>query len=164
MPMTKMWKSCAGAALAACLIAAAPLNAANGNAPDIPDRMKGAERVVVATASTIHAAWKQNKFGDRLIVSQMLLNVEETLKGGGPSSTWIEVEGGTLDGYTLRVSDMPELKAGDRALFMLDGTDAPIQVPHLRGLGILKLDDQDRVAGTSIRLQDIRGAAKRAVQ
>jgi len=127
---------------------------------DIPTRMNGAQRVVVATADAVQAQWRQNAYGDRLIVSTFRLRVEETLKGASAPAALMEVEGGTLGGMTLRVSDMPELKPGDRAVFFLDRVDAPVQVPHLRGLGILLLD-ADQVRGTTMTLQDIRRAAPR---
>jgi hypothetical protein len=48
--------------------------ASNGPAVDFAERMKGAERVVVATATMVRAAWRENSHGDRLIVSQVALH------------------------------------------------------------------------------------------
>ena len=47
----------------------------------------------------------------------------------------MDIEGGSLDGFTLRVSDLPALQPGDRAVFFLDETDTPVYQPHLRGKG-----------------------------
>ena len=107
------------------------------------------------------ASWRENTFGDRLIVSRVLLNVEETLKGTPSNSpVWMEMEGGTLDGMTLRVSDLPELQPGERAVFFLDQGENGISTPHLRGQGILKLDNDDVVRGSSLRLDAIRTLAR----
>jgi len=150
--------------LAFICAAANLVSASSGRFVALPDRVRGAQRVVVATASSVRAAWRQTAYGDRLIVSQVRLQVEETLKGGGGSTAVVEVEGGTLDGFTLRVSDLPELRPGDRAVFFLDAAaDGSVQVPHLRGLGILMLDADNRVAGSTLRLDDVRRAA-RAIQ
>ena len=119
-------------------------------------RARGAERVVVATARGVNPSWRQNIYGDRLIVSRVQLEVEETLKGAAARTLWMDVEGGSLDGLTLRVSDLPELKQGERAVLFLDSTDSGVLSPHLRGQGILKLDDSNIVRGSSLRLDDIR--------
>jgi hypothetical protein len=129
----------------------------------LDERVAGAQRVVVATAREIYAEWRENSHGDRLIVSRVRLEVEETLKGASEPAIWLDVEGGTLDGYTLRVSSLPMMQAGDRAVFFVDRGPAATNVPHLRGQGILFLDESDVVRNSSLRLTDIRSRA-RAVQ
>src|SRR5258708_1798393 len=120
----------------ASLCAGSIVMASNGRFVDVSERIKGANRVVVARTTGVTASWRENAHGDRLIVSQLVLHVEETLKGGGQADELMELEGGTLDGFTLRVSDLPEVALGDRAVFFLDRTNSPVSVPHLRGLGI----------------------------
>jgi hypothetical protein len=134
--------------------------ASSGRPVDVPERIKGAESVVIATAGAITPTWRRNNYGDQLIVSEVLLKVEETLKGTPEASRVLDLEGGTLSGYTLHVSDLPELNVGDRAVFFLDRTNSHASVPHLRGLGILKLDRQNQVTGTSLSLDDIRHMAR----
>ncbi len=94
-----------------------------------------------------------------VIVSEILLEVEETLKGSPDRLVWLDLEGGTLGGITLRVSDLPEIKVGERGVFFLDRGSANF-APHLRGQGILKLDPQNIVTGSSLRLDDIRRMAR----
>jgi hypothetical protein len=72
----------------------------------------------------------------------------------------MDLEGGTLGGVTLRVSDLPEVKPGERAVFFLDEADNGVATPHLRGQGILKLEKDDVVTGSSLRLEDIRSSAR----
>jgi hypothetical protein len=129
----------------------------------LDERVAGAQRVVVATAREVRAEWRENSYGDRLIVSRVQLDVEETLKGASEPEIWLDVEGGTLDGYTLRVSTLPLVQAGDRAVFFLDRGQGPATVPHLKGQGILFLDESDVVRNSSLRLTEIRNRA-RAVQ
>ncbi len=110
----------------------------------------------MATATSVKPTWRTNAYGDRLIVSEVVLTVQETLKGRSAGTVQMDLEGGTLDGVTLRVSSLPDLKPGERAVFFLDRTLSGSHVPHLKGLGILKLDGTDRVIDSSLQLADIR--------
>jgi hypothetical protein len=130
----------------------------------VDERIRGAERVVVATVRNVAPAWRENQFGDRLIVSRLELSVSETLKGTNETTAWMDMEGGTLDGLTLRVTDLPTLEPGERAVFFLEPDSRGVFTPHLRGEGILTLDDRDVVRGTSTTLSDIRGRARSLAQ
>ena len=68
----------------------------------------------------------------------------------------IEVEGGTVGEVTLAVSDLPRVSAGERAVFFVSRDARGRLVPHLRGQSILKLDAQDRVAGSTLSLAALR--------
>jgi hypothetical protein len=122
----------------------------------LAERIRGSEDVVVAEAQSVTGHWAVNAFGDRLIVSRVLLQVEETLKGNPAESVWMDVEGGTVDGITLRVSSLPSLKPGDRAVFMLRKTESGVYQPHMRGQGILLLDEQNVVRGSNVHMDEIR--------
>jgi hypothetical protein len=133
----------------------------HGRIATLEERIEGSQKVVVASARSIEPRWRENTYGDRVIVSRILLDVEETLKGAaGSNAIWLDLEGGTLDGFTLRVSDLPEMKPGERAVFFLDETDSGVASPHLRGQGILKLEKDDVVTGSSLRLDDIRNVSR----
>ena len=67
-----------------------------------------------------------------------------------------EVEGGTLDGVTLRVSDQASFVVGERAVFYLRRNVRGRFIPHLRGQGTLKLDRFDRVPENGLTLETIR--------
>jgi hypothetical protein len=137
--------------------AAAPAYAQNAT---LEQRVAGADRVVVATVRNVAPEWRENKFGDRLIVSRIQLEVSETLKGDQASTVWMEMEGGTLDGFTLQVSTLPRLSTGERGVFMLDAAERGVHTPHLRGYGILPLDDHDVIRGTSLRLDEVRNRVR----
>jgi hypothetical protein len=127
-------------------------------------RVSGAESVVVATARSVTASWRENEHGDRIIVSRVQLDVNETLKGARASAMWVDVDGGTLDGYTLRVSGLHMPEIGERGVFILDPAEGGVHTPHLRGLGILPLDDNDVVRGSNVHLSDIRTRVREQVQ
>lgn len=123
------------------------------------ERARGADRVLVGRVASVSPTWQVNEFGDRLIVSVVRLDVDETLKGTSQSVVELEVEGGTVGGLTLNVSDQIALVVGDRAVFYLERNRAGQFVPHLRGQGVLKLDRADRVAGSTLTLDIIRREA-----
>ena len=127
----------------------------------VSDLMAGADTVVVARVESVSPVWQENSHGDRLIVSRVLLRVEETMKGAPASIQWIELPGGTLDGLTLHVSSLPSLAAGERAVFFLEPQGSQgLRSPRRNGQGILKLDANDRIPGSAVQLDDLRAAAR----
>ena len=112
-----------------------------------------------ATVAETTSRYQENESGDQIIVTSARLAVSEIVKGpGGPAT--LEIEGGTVDGITMRVSSLPALSRGERAVFFLEPGRSGEFRPHLRGQGILKLDENDRVRGSSLSLDDIRRMAR----
>ena len=148
-------------ALCACVLTAT----ASGSGPvpvDIPTRAQGAQRVIVGTVIDVYSSFQTNSFGDQLIVSRILLEVNEVLKGSDGERTLImNLEGGTVGELTMHVSDLPKLSAQERGVFFLDETAPGETVPHRRGLGILKLDASDRVPGSGLTLSSIKQMTQR---
>ena len=140
----------------ACVAASPVVTAADAPPVPLAERAAGAHTVVVARALSVEPRFQTNAHGDQLIVSTVLLQVEETLKGPAVETAWMEIEGGTLGGVTLRVSDLPEIRAGARAVFFFDPPRAGLHRPHRRGLGILELDRRDVVRGSSLHLDEVR--------
>jgi hypothetical protein len=140
----------------AVLATAGALDAGSRPQVEIAARARGAERVVVAQVAGVDARFERNRFGDELIVSRVVLQVQETLKGRPLRAVSLDLEGGTVGDVTLHVSDLPALAPGDRAVFFLDRGRADAHVPHLRGQGILRLDDTDGVEGSTLTLEAIR--------
>ena len=128
----------------------------------VPDRVRGSQRVVVATVEDVKSAWKTNEHGDQLIVSTVQLRVEEALKGKSEPAVSMDLLGGTVDGITLEVSSLPKLTRGERGVFFLEADSEGRLVPHKRGHGILKLDQENKVRGTSLDLNQIREMAATA--
>ena len=148
-------------AVAFVCVSASTARAEVGPPTDLAAHSRGAGKVVVARISAVHSAFATNRFGDQLIVSNAVLEVLETLKGAPQAVTTVTVEGGTVGDLTLRVSDMSELKEGERAVFFLDA-DGAGNVPHGRGRGILKLDDNDKVKGSAVTLDQVKDAVRGA--
>lgn len=100
--------------------------------------------------------WQVNEYGDRLIVSIVRVTIEETLKGPAATTIDVEIEGGTIDGLTLHVSDQAPFSPGERGVLYLRATPRGTFVPHLRGQSLLKVDASNRVEGSSLTVADIR--------
>jgi hypothetical protein len=147
----------------AVLGSAAPALAEVGPPVEIAQRARGAGKVVVARVQDVTAQFQTNRFGDQLIVSQAVLEVLETWKGAPQSIVRVSVEGGTVGDLTLRVSDLPSLAEGDRAVFFLDDAAGGGHTPHGRGKGILKLDNANRVQDGTLSLADLREQVRGAV-
>jgi hypothetical protein len=142
---------------------------ASGAAPSLAEpptplqqRFQGAQRAVVGKVAVVQPRWDRNEWGDQLIVSRMTVEVEETLKGFSARRLEVDIEGGTLDGLTLHVSHQAELAPGDRAIFILNETTTGVHTPHRKGLGLMRLDGNNRVEGTFTTLADVRTAARSA--
>lgn len=149
-------------AFTALLLAGAPLAAVAEPPADLVQRFQGAQRAVVGKIAAVQPRWERNQWGDELIVSRMTVDVEETLKGIAARRLEVDIEGGTLDGLTLHVSHQAELASGDRAVLILNESTPGIQTPHRKGLGLLRLDGNNQVEGTSTTLADVRAAARSA--
>jgi hypothetical protein len=134
--------------------------AAGEEASIVAERLRGASQVVIAKTRAGAPRWLTNSHGDRLIITEFVLEVEETLKGQVMSELTIEVPGGTLDGVTLRVSGQPVFKPGDRAVFMLESTTAGVHKLHRRGEGVLRLNVQNSIAGSALTISDVRQLAR----
>lgn len=149
-----------GSALFAMCLMGATLQAATDSPAEVSEHAKGAKKVVVATVTEVESSFDVNDYGDRLIVSAVSFQVDETLKGNRDAGGVVTVEGGTVGDLTLSVSDMPRMVKGDRAVLFLNDSPKGGHVPHGRGHGLLKLDGDDRVPGTPLTLDDIRAAVK----
>ncbi len=150
------------AIVAAALTCSSVIVSAQTSAPpDVPAQARGAKRIVVGRILDVQGQFQTNRFGDRLIVSNVLVEVSETLKGDREPLVRMAVEGGTVGDLTLKVSDLPAVHPGDRGVFFLDDGGSGIHVPHDRGRGVLKLTGADQVEGTPISLEEVRQQVRR---
>jgi hypothetical protein len=143
-------------------VAAATVFASNQRPVDIDTRAKGASQVVVARVVDTFSTFGVTEHGDQVILTHTQLQVEEALKGSPNQLVPLTIEGGTVGDLTLRVSDMPTLKNGDRGVFFLDADGHGGNRPHGRGLGVLKLDANNVVSGSDLTLVDIRKMVRAA--
>jgi hypothetical protein len=148
------------AALVLIISSAAITAVAAQSRRDVPSQVKQAEHVVVGKIISVVPTFETNSFGDRLIISHATVEVEESLKGSAAQVMAVDVEGGTVGGVTLRVSDMPSIAAGERAVWFLRESRPGVHVPHDRGWSILKLDRSNRIQGTNLSLEDVKRSVR----
>jgi hypothetical protein len=143
---------------------AVPSSSATPSA-EMTGRLRGAQKAIVGKVIGVRPRLQRNEWGDQLIVSRLTVAIDEHLKGGGTERTAdVDVEGGTLNGLTLHVGHQPALDTGDRTVLLLDAGPGGVWVPHHKALGVLKVDSNERIAGSSLRLADVRDAARAARQ
>jgi hypothetical protein len=139
-----------------CLLLSAVLAvAASGPQVPVEQLSKGSERVLIATVAETSARYERNEFGDELIVTDAKLTVHEALKGSASPVTLV-VDGGTVEGLTLRTSSTPPLARGERGVFFVNQRRDGKFRPHLKGQGILKLDNANRVVGSGLALELVK--------
>ena len=133
---------------------------ADQRATRVSSAMQQADQVVVGQVTAVEPSWRTNVHGDQLIVSRAWVRTEETLKGKAAIEVPVEIEGGSIGDLTLKVSDMPMLQRGDRAVFLLKRGAAGELVPHRRGEGILRVEPDGEVRAVGMRLDQIRQLAR----
>jgi hypothetical protein len=131
---------------------------------EVVRRLRSAQQAVVGTVVDVQPRLERNRHGDVLIVSQVAVDVTEHVLGQAPSRVLFDAEGGTLNGYTMRVSDMPELRPGHRAVFLLRADERGRPKLSDRGASILSLTAKDAIAGSHLSLQDVRQLARQVAQ
>jgi hypothetical protein len=89
-------------------------------------------------------------------VSHVDLAVEETLKGNAAHAVTLDVPGGTLGGLILEASHEPKLDLGDRAVVFVKQNKDGRNVPYLADQGVLKLDSNNRIKGTTLDLDAVK--------
>ena len=124
----------------------------------IADRARGADQVVVAQVIGVTPSYETNEYGDRLIVSHVDLNVEETLKGKAARRASLDIAGGTVNGVTLEVSHEPKVNLGQRGVFFMKVQRNGKFGPHMGDDAVLTLDANNRVKGTTMDLDAVRQA------
>lgn len=144
------------------LLVAGGSRASGQTAPDAAGLVGSAEVVVVAEIEELRARFERNRHGDQLIVSDVYARVQESLRGSHVSALIVTtIEGGTIGDLTLRVSDLPQLTPGDRAVMLLDSAGPGRFAVRGRGRGLLRLKGE-RIEGSALTLADVRRAARGA--
>ena len=146
-----------------CLVVVPAIHAQTDTA-GVAERARGASRIVVAKVIDVNPRFGTNAAGDRLIFSDILLEVSETLKGTPTSLVTMTVEGGQIGELSLEVSDMPAIKRGDLGIYFLLLAKSGEWVPHQRSAGILKIDAANRVEKTSLSLAQARALVRNALK
>jgi len=147
-----------------CLLQVSLMGASGHTASEVRANAARAAQVVIGTVVDVQSRFDRNEHGDQVIVSDLQVTITETMKGRPQGSARITVEGGTVGDITMRASDMPPLRRGDRGVFFLDPDAAGDFKPHGRGRGIARFDSAQRVLDSDLTVADIRRLVRAATR
>jgi hypothetical protein len=103
---------------------------------DWGERVKLSERIVRGKVTEVKSYWNPER---TLIFTDVIIIVDEYLKGNGPGRLAITIPGGTVCDKTQWVSDTPQLKAGDYGVIFLEPSGQIIGGPD----GVYLLEGED---------------------
>lgn len=84
------------------------------------DQLVGqAEVIFQGTVSDVKSEWT-GEGAERHIVTYVTLTVEDAIKGDPGATYTMRMLGGTVDGTTMEVSDVPKFKVGDRDILFVE--------------------------------------------
>lgn len=147
------------ASLLVVLTGAATAGADTTVPTDLATRLRGASRTVVGSVARTESRLVRTQRGDEIIVTRTWIRVEEALKGRLEPMVAVDVEGGTVNGISMRASDITPLAVGERAVVLLEPTAEGGWRPHRRGLGLLRLTPDNQVRELGVSLATVRRTA-----
>ncbi len=109
------------------------------DAAALDSRIEGSEAVFRGKVESKRSYYLRRSNGSEIIVTRYKLSLDETFKGRPPVDREVVIEGGTVNGITLTVSDMPVLNPGEELIVLGDETPDGF-TPRDRSGGILRIE------------------------
>jgi len=107
-------------ALLLFLFAAALARATSVQPPEFPDLVDRADAIYRGHVTAVEC--RRVARSDAVVIrTYVTFAVERTLKGGERAEVVLDFLGGTVDGLTLEVSDVPQFAIGDRDIVFVQG-------------------------------------------
>ncbi len=103
------------------------------------ERVDLSEKIVRGEVVSVKSSWNVEK---TLINTDVILIVDEYLKGNGPKEITIRIPGGTVGDETQWVSDVPHFNVGDYGAVFLESSGQVTAGPD--GVYLLRNKDGDR--------------------
>ncbi len=103
------------------------------------ERVDLSEKIVRAEVVSVKSGWNAEK---TLINTDVILLVDEYLKGNGPKEITIKIPGGTVGDKTQWVSDTPHFNTGDHMVIFLETSGQITAGPD--GVYLLREKEGDR--------------------
>lgn len=97
-------------------LAAVPLAASTFVAMNHAQLIAESQAVVQGEVLKVHSFWDPT---GRVVMSEALIRVEETILGEAPSIVRVQTFGGNVDGFIVEAHGFPEFKPGERMILFL---------------------------------------------
>ena len=98
------------------VLATLPLGASTFMAMDRAELIANSEAVVQGTVLKVNSFWDPS---GRMVMTEALVRVEDTIIGQAPSIVRVQTFGGNVDGFIVEAAGFPEFKAGERMILFL---------------------------------------------
>ncbi|RPH53513.1 hypothetical protein EHM82_08310 [bacterium] len=112
-------------ALALALAAFIPVGASTFVALSQEELVAQSDAVIQGRVLKVSSFWTPS---GRLIVSEAMVQVEETVAGRAPGVVTLRTAGGTVDGFTVKAHGFPSFAVGDRVLLFVSGAEGRAEV------------------------------------
>jgi hypothetical protein len=132
-------------------------------ARSLNDRKSTADQIVDGVVTRVeprYAPSSEIPGRSNIIVSDVTIRVTETLKGAGKSTVRVTVLGGEMPEESMSASHVRVPQVGERGLFFLsrgqDASSAGNYEPTFQGQGMLFVDGNRRIRGSTIDLDELK--------
>jgi hypothetical protein len=109
---------------------------------DVSELTAESNRIIIGDVVEVTSFWNQDR---TLIKSRIVIDVDDYLIGEGTGTETLEMDGGTVDDKSLRVSVLPIFEVGDRVLLFLGDTEISL-VGHFQGAYLTDGEQAARMA------------------
>lgn len=116
-------------ALTLALAAFIPVGASTFLALSPDELVAQSDAVIQGRVLKVSSFWTPS---GRLIVSEAMVQVEETIAGRAPGVVILRTAGGTVGGYSVVAHGFPRFDVGDRVVLFVSGADGTAEVTGYR--------------------------------
>ena len=157
--------------------------------PSFDQLVGDAELIFEGTVSSTQSQWL-GQGAERVIVTYVTFDVQESIKGAAEGRYIIRMLGGTIDGETAEVADAPRFKVGDRDILFVEHNGSQfvplVGIMHGRfhvqkeasgrnvvtkddGAGVadvakLGIDEKGAVSGRALSVDDFKSVVRRKLK
>ncbi|HSG41243.1 MAG TPA: hypothetical protein VLE27_16505, partial [Thermoanaerobaculia bacterium] len=118
-----------GLFLLALAVVAAPAAASTFIALDQQELLAQSDAVVEGRVLKVSSFWSAS---GRMIVTEVMVQVEEKILGNAPGVVVLRTAGGTVGGYTVEAHGFPKFEVGERAVLFLQNSANVAEVTGYR--------------------------------
>jgi hypothetical protein len=111
-------------------LAAVPAGASTFLALTQEELVAQSDAVVQGRVIQVNSFWSRS---GRLIMTEAMIQVEETILGDAPTVVVLKTAGGTVDGFTIEAHGFPKFEVNERFLLFVDGGEAARVVGYRQG-------------------------------